>query len=219
MTPFRATVAAIVCLAASTMAAADAQVPSLDEAYLTWSDKQVESIGKAAYRRGRVGGRFDTRGLKTERAYNYKLAATWLTPDVIRATARMHQLRSRLTDEETRSLVAEAEGAGALVMIVELDPREGSGVIPSDWDVFLEPKGAPDRALRGVVDRKLRDVKALGGVLRRNYDYDRFWVTFPLQRGPNGTLQPSDVTVELVVRIHGQEGRVEFAVPPSLRVQ
>lgn len=220
MTAVRGAALALACLAGcATLAARGQASPPLDDAYLTWSARQVESIGEAAYRRGRVGGLFDTRLLKTERAHNYKLAATWLTPEVIRATARMHQLRSRLTDDETRALVAEAEGAAGTVVIVDIDPREGSGVIPSDWEAFLEPKGAPDRALRGTVNRKLRDVKALAGVLRRNYDYDRFWVAFALERGVNPTLHATDSTVDLIVRIRGREGRVEFAIPPSLRVR
>ena len=79
-----------------------------DDAHLTWSARQAEAIGTNAYKRGRVGGVFDMRMLKTERSCNYKLAATWLTPDVICATARLLQLRSRLSDEETRALVVEA---------------------------------------------------------------------------------------------------------------
>lgn len=209
-------VIALACLVALSTVQAEHQTP-LDEAYLTWSSQQVESIGEAGHRRGRVGGIFDTRLLKTERARNYKLAATWLTPEVIRATARMYQLQSRLTNEDTRKIVAEAEGAAGTVVIVDLDPREGSGVIPSDWEAFLEPKGSPDRALRGTVDRKLRDVRGLAGVLRRNYDYDRFWVTFPLERGANPTFRSTDSAVDLIVRIRGSEGRVEFPIPPSLR--
>jgi hypothetical protein len=79
------------------------------EPYLSWSASEAEAIGRASYKQGRVGGIFDMRGLKTERSYNYKLAATWLSPDVIRATARLLQLRSRLSDAETRGLVAEAD--------------------------------------------------------------------------------------------------------------
>lgn len=187
------------------------------ESYLTWTAAQVESIGTTAYRRGRVGGIFNTRLLKTERAYNYKLAATWLTPDVIRATARMLQLRSRLSDDETRALVKEAESMPGTVMLVEIDPREGSGVIPNDWEAFLQPKGADDRVLRGTISPQLREVKALAGVLRRNYDYDRFWVTFPLKKDGRAVFEPADATAELIVRIHGREGRVEWPIPASLR--
>jgi hypothetical protein len=156
--------------------------PGPDERYLTWTMAHVESVGKQAYRQGRVGGRFDTRWLKTERSCNYKLAGTWLTSDVIRATARMLQISSRLHDSDARALVAEAEQAGDTVFIVDIDPREGSGVIPEDWEAFLQPKGRPNAAVRGTVDPKRRQMRALAGVLRRNYDYDRFWLTFPLSQ-------------------------------------
>ncbi|HEX6163515.1 MAG TPA: hypothetical protein VFZ31_09125 [Vicinamibacterales bacterium] len=96
-----------------------------DEAWLQWSASRAQAVGKAAYVQGRVGGIFDTRLLKTERSYNYKLAATWMTPDVIRAAARTAQLSERLTDDQTRALVAEAEKAGDTVVMVEIDPREG----------------------------------------------------------------------------------------------
>ena len=75
--------------AALTMAAgatlAGAQRPA--DAYLSWPLKQAEEQGRQGYRRGRVGGIFDTRILSTNRSYNYKLAATWFTPEVLRASA------------------------------------------------------------------------------------------------------------------------------------
>ncbi len=82
------------------------------EPYLRWTASQAKAIGKRMYGRSRVGGFWGVRGLKTERAKNYKLAATWLTPEVIHATARLIQLRDGLTDDQTRALVAEAEAAG-----------------------------------------------------------------------------------------------------------
>jgi hypothetical protein len=185
------------------------------DAYLTWTASQAESVGRSSYKPGRVGGLFDTRILKTERSYNYKLAATWLTPDVIRATARLNQLRSRLPEEAARALVAEAEDVEGTVVIVEIDPREGSGVIPNDWESFLQPRGRPDEAVAGVVTPRLREVKALAGVMRRNYDYDRFWVVFPTK---DASYLRTDVQeVELVVRIHEKEGRVSWPMPSSLR--
>lgn len=187
-----------------------------DEAYLTWTAKQAEAIGTSAYRRGRVGGILDLRMLKTERSYNYKLAATWMTPDVVRATARLLQLRSRLPESETRALVAEAEAIPGTVVMVEIDPREGSGVIPNEWEAFLQPKGGPSRAVRGIVTPRLRDVKALAGVLRRNYDYDRFWIVFPLQSEAGPLFTASDRMAELVVRIYDKEGRVEWPLPGAL---
>lgn len=187
------------------------------EDYLRWTAQHAEAIGTAGYRRGRVGGLFDMRGLKTERSYNYKLAATWFTPEAIRATARMLQIRSRLSDAETRQLVAEADAVQGTVIIVEVDPREGSGVIPNDWEAFLQPKNDPARAVRGTLSPQLREVKAFAGVLRRNYDYDRFWVTFPVKKDSVSVLGDGDRIAELIVRIHEKEGRVEWPVPDSLR--
>lgn len=191
-----------------------------DDAWLSWTGSQAQAIGKAAYVQGRVGGIFDTRLLKTERSYNYKLAATWMTPDVIRAAARTLQLAQRLSDGEAKVLVADAEAAGGTVVMVEIDPREGSGVIPDDWSAFLGPagEGREGSGVRGANTPKLRDVKALSGVLRRNYDYDRFWVVFPLRRS-DGTLllAPGVTQAELVVRIADREGRVKWPVPPSFK--
>lgn len=192
-----------------------------DDAWLAWSGARAQAIGKAGYVQGRVGGIFDTRFLKTERSYNYKLAATWFTPDVIRASARTIQLADRLTDDEARRLVAEAEQNGKTAIMVEIDPREGSGVIPNDWAAFLQaevPDGATPRAVRGQDTPTLREVKALTGVLRRNYDYDRFWVVFPLTH-PDGKplFAAGDVSAELVVRIAGREGRVRWPIPPAMK--
>ena len=161
MTPARALSLGLACLGLPVALLAGEPAPTQAESYLTWTAAQVDSIGTNAYRRGRVGGIFNTRLLKTERAYNYKLAATWLTPEVVRATARMIQLRSRLSDDETRALVTEAEAADGTVMLVEIDPREGSGVIPTDWEAFLQPKGAEDRVLRGTLQRRF-DFLCLG---------------------------------------------------------
>lgn len=90
--------------------------------YTTWSAKEATAIGTAAYVQGRVGGLFDGRILKTERAYNYKLAATWMTPSVIRASARLIQLADRLSDQQTAALIAEAHAQNGTVVMVEIDP-------------------------------------------------------------------------------------------------
>jgi hypothetical protein len=186
------------------------------EAYLSWSAKQAETVGAQMYKKGRVGGGRNL--LNTERAYSYKLAATWLTPELIRATARWAQLSGRLSDDETRGLVKEAENVSQTVIMVEIDPNEGSGVIPNDWQAFLQPQGRPDAAVRGTVSPHLREVKGLAGVRARNYDYDRFWVTFPLTGHDGRSLfSSSDQNAELVVRIYAREGHVEWPIPPSIR--
>lgn len=186
------------------------------EAYLSWSAKQAETVGAQMYKKGRVGGGRNL--LNTERAYSYKLAATWLTPDVIRATARRAQLSGRLSDNETRDLVKEAETLSHTVIMVEIDPNEGSGVIPNDWQAFLQPQGRPDAAVRGTVSPHLREVKGLAGVRPRNYDYDRFWVSFPLTSSDGRPVfSPRDQNAELVVRIYAKEGHVEWPIPSSIR--
>lgn len=203
----------------STALAAGAALAAADE-FLSWSPERCEQVGRAMYARGRVGRWLDTRLLKTERSHNYKLAATWLTPDVIRATARLLQISGRLSDAETRELVEEAETAGDTVVLVEIDPREGSGVIPLDWSAFLEfvGPGAPtSAALRGTIRPELRHAKALTGVLRRNYDYDRFWVVFPLAEGDGSAIPASATEARLSVRIYDREGTVNWPIPSSVR--
>jgi hypothetical protein len=206
---------ALALVALGTLGSIQAQ----DSEWLKWPAKRAEAVGKAAYVRGRVGGLFDARLLKTERAYNYKLAATWLHADVIRATARTIQLAERLSDVETVGLVAQAEAAGGIVVMVEIDPREGSGVVPNDWLAVLQPVmpgGVTGEPVRGSNMPTLREARALAGVLRRNYDYDRFWVVFPLRHADGAPVVPRGaLNLELVVRIAGREGQVRWPLPPS----
>ena len=63
--------------------------------------------------------------------YNFKVRATWLTPQIIKARARLEQLSKSLTAAETQKLAADALNAGDIVIQIEIDPGEGSGVIPS----------------------------------------------------------------------------------------
>lgn len=92
------------------------------------------------------------------------------------------------------------------------DPREGSGVIPNDWLATLSSvsnRGAIGASVRGKLDQNLRNVRALAGTVMRNYDYDVFWLTFPL----NNTLVNAETAqLELVVRISNKEGHVRWSV-------
>lgn len=200
---------------------ADAAARQSREAYLSWTGQQATDIGKAGRVSGRVGGAFDLRVIHTEHSYNYKLRATLMTPEVIRAAARLEQLRNNLTDDQTRALVAEAEAAGPLVAMVELDAREGSGVIPLDWRASLQPKGAKTdgpSTVAGINRPALRQVKALNGVARRDYAYDVFWVVFPAANGQGEPLlTPSVNALELVVGIYNKAGRVSWPVSETLR--
>jgi hypothetical protein len=168
---------------------------------------------------GQVGGSFDFRVTGTDRSYNYKLRATWLTSDVIGATARLLQLNQHLSDEQTQALVAEAERAGDTVILVEIHPREGSGIIPNDWSAFLRPRGAADnQTVTGTNTPKLRDLRALAGAAPRDYAYDVFWVVFPLRTSNEIPLfRPEDREAELVVQIYNKAGRVHWPIPESIR--
>jgi hypothetical protein len=191
------------------------------EDYLSWTADQANNIGKSGRVNGRVGGALDLRVIHTEHSYNYKLRATLMTPEVVRATARLEQLRLRLTDDQTRELVREAERTNGLVALVEIDAREGSGVIPLDWRSTLRPKGAKEDSpsvIGGTSVPALRQVKALAGVSRRDYAYDIFWVVFPMTNKDGKLIweNPPD-SIELLVGIYNKEGRVTWPVTESLR--
>lgn len=198
--------------------------PAGEKAFLSWGEKQAVAIARATRESGRVGGFFDTRITGTNRSYNYKLRATWLTPDVIRASARLAQLELGLTDEETLALVSEAEALGDTVILVEIDPREGSGVIPREWVAVLRPRSDDDErsgeeapSARGRLRSDGRRMKALAGGYERDYAYDVFWLSFPLVDTAGEPLFPTAVDeAELVVRIAGKEGRVSWKIPSSL---
>lgn len=189
-------------LLVSTVAAQDAS-----SNYHAWTAKQARDIGKALRVNGRVGGAFDLRVLKTERSYNYKLAATWITPEVVQATARLRELTLRLPTAETDAMVATAFKRDDLTFLVEIDPREGSGVIPLDWVAVLEADG---NSVRGVSHPELRDDPAFAGVVERNYDYERFWIRFPKSVNGKPSIPANASTVDLVVRIAHKEGRVTW---------
>jgi hypothetical protein len=90
-----------------------------------------------------------------------------------------------------------------------------------DWIARLQPKGvSPGEpgAVRGTNTPRLRELRALAGVFRRDYAYDVFWIVFPLTTGA-GTAVFSETTreAELVVQIHDKQGRVTWPVPAYVR--
>lgn len=211
----------LLCLSifVSVAAAQDAE----SESYLSWTASHAESVGKNMRESSKIGHLIDFRGIHTDRSINYKFRATWLTPEVIRAAARLEQLKNRLTDLQTRELVAEAESAGDTVFMIEIDPRQGSGVIPLDWRAILQPKdlkvGAAGAVL-GVKSPKFQKIKALAGTDRRDYDWDIFWVAFPLVDKDKNPLFAADVTkLQMVVGIYESEGRLSWDVPASIRTK
>ena len=125
----------------------------------------------------------------------------------------------RLSDQQTRALVEEAEAAGVLVVLVEIDPDEGPGVVPIDWRAFLQAPGAgPDAAVRGQEKPRSQEVRALHKVVRRDYKYDRFWMVFPVETASGRPVfSDSDHEAELTVRIRGREASVRWPIPDSIR--
>ena len=189
--------------------------------YLTWTKQHATEIGRNWRVAGRVGWELVSWDPFYSRVCFYELRGTLMTPEAIRASARLEQLRRRLTDDETRTLVTEAEKIDGLVVYIELNPREGSGVIPLDWQATLRPKGSKDDlslAITGKSTPALREVKALTRVGPRDYAYDVFWVVFP-RRDKQGKLiwETPPEEIELVVGINDMRGRVSWRVNDSLR--
>ncbi len=191
------------------------------EEYLTWTKDQATKIGLKWRVAGRVGWRPVRFEITYSGVYFYELRATLMTPEAIRAAARIEQLHRRLTDDETRALVTEAEKTDGLVAFIELNPRSGSGVIPLNWYTTLRPKGVKDDSpleIGGTSTPALRHVKALTRVGPRDYAYDVFWVVFPM-RDKQGKLtwETAPDEIELVVGINDLRGRVSWHVNDSLR--
>jgi hypothetical protein len=188
--------------------------------YLTWTKQQATQIGRKWRVAGRVGWRAGFQ-LFYSGVYYYELRGTLMTPEAIRAAARLEQLGRHLTDDETSALVTEAEKVDGLVVFIELNPREGSGVIPLDWRTTLRPKGAKDNsplAIAGTSTPALRHVKVLTRVGPRDYGYDLFWVVFPMRDKQGKRIwETLPNEIELVVGLNDKQGRVSWRVNDSLR--
>ncbi len=187
------------------------------EDFLKWNAKHAKSVALAGRVTGQAGKSLDFRITATDRSYNFKLRATWLTQSTIRALARLDQLAKGLSDAETQKAVMSALAADEVVFQVEIDPREGSGIIPNDWVALLGPRreaAAPQRAVRGISNPKLRDYPALAVVAPRDYSYELFWLVFP-KTGEDGQplFASTDREAELAVRIHGKVGKLKFPIP------
>jgi len=180
--------------------------------FLRWNAAQCETVGRSTYAKGTIKGRRTI--LATERSHSYKLRATWFTPEVIRANARLVQLRDGLSDEETIELVRSAETIGGIVVMLEFDPNEGSGVVPRGWSALLRVN--QQGPIAGRQSPELRNVKVFQGTHKRNYDYDRFWVLFPL-KGTSEAVRIASPTIQVTVQIEGKEETISWTVPASLR--
>ena len=189
------------------------------EAFLNLTKNQAISIGAAMRPTDNVGSRMSFRGLKTDRAISYKMRATWLAPEVVRATARLVQLNERLSPQRARELVAEAEAVGDTVFLIELDPNEGSGVIPLDWTASLQPKDL----VQGNLERSMQrsgscKESARSRVFSSVTMHTMFWTVFRLRTDTGAPLFGEGTReAELVISIQGREGGVSWPIPDSIR--
>jgi len=146
-----------------------------------------------------------------------------MSPEAIRATARIEQINNQLSDKETNALVIAAEKIESLIVLIEIDPREGSGVVPNNWRASLKPKDAEQNsnsAVRGIDRNDLREVAALKGSVNRDYDYDIFTVEFPLKDEDGDSFWKTvPAEIELTVGIYSKEGRVSWKVSEALKTR
>jgi hypothetical protein len=183
--------------------------------------KQAKQIATSTQKIGKAGSSFDGRVFNTNKSYQYKIRVTWFTPDVIRATARYAQLQSNSPPDYAKSCVSEAEKAGDTIFLVEMKGREGSGVIPSDWEIFLSPK-MPDHekgiTVTGTKNQDLRNLKALNRIEGKDYSYDSFWIVFSLVDTDGHSILPASATeCELTIRIDNKEEIISWPIPESIR--
>jgi hypothetical protein len=185
-----------------------------EDSWTALSEKQVRQTIAAARVNGQVGSSWDFRVTSTDRSYNYKLRATHITPTVAGAAARMLMLAKGMPRvEAVKAIQTCAENPGHYVL-VEIDPREGSGVIPRDWLARFGARGAENRQVTGVVLPDDGVWRTLRMAFPRDYAYDVFLVQFPLvSEDGSSLLGPADNEVELIVRIHNKTGKVRWPAP------
>ncbi len=79
--------------------------------------------------------------------------------------------------------------------------------------------GSPG-AVSGIKSPQFKQIKALSGVSRRDYNYDVFWVVFPIVDENGNTMLADNIAqLELVVGIYSKEGRVSWQMPESVRTK
>jgi hypothetical protein len=203
--------AALSCMAAALAWAQSA--PDLN----SMNEKQASQWMLSMRGTGQVGGSLDFRVMSTDRSYNYKLRATWITPDVALGAARVLMLSKGFSHAQAQEVMEAANAPESWLLLVELDPREGSGVIPRDW---IARFGSRDMESRQAVGKEVTADgvwRSLLSAFPRDYSYDVFLMRFP-RNDPSGAslLQPGDREAELVVRIYNKGGRVRWKIPTGM---
>ena len=183
----------------------------------SWKDvteKDARRLLTAMRVNGQVGKTFDTRILSTDRSYNYKLRATWITADVAVAAARLLVATKGASAETAEGLVSEFTSPTWQYVLVEVDPREGSGVIPGDWTARFGPADVEGRDIGGEIVPDQAPWRTYVSAFPRNYDFDIFLVRFLTHKTDGApVLESADRNAQLTVRIHDKAGRVRWPVP------
>jgi len=184
--------------------------------YRSLSEKQARNLINSARVSGRVGGAFDLRITGTDRSFNYKLRATWITQDVVSALARVLVAAKGVPEEKALSTLRALDGDW-YYFLLELDPREGSGVIPNDWVARFGPQAQPSRAIIGEILPETETWNLIAGAFPRDYAYDVFLVRVAKKTGDHRTLETNDTKAELTVGIYNKVGHVHWLVPEDRR--
>jgi hypothetical protein len=199
----------MILLAAALWAHSQTPLPAVPEK----TARQMLSSMRAA---GTVGGA-DFRVTATDHSYNYKLRATWITPEVAGAAGRLLTIVRGLDEKPASAAAAVAAKPESWFVLVELDPREGSGVIPNEWVARFGPKGEPEHQIVGHPIAIEGDWKTLLGAFPRDYAYDIFVVEFPRKHSDgSAVLPPGTGEAELSVRIYNKQGRAHWQIPVRL---
>lgn len=180
------------------------------------TEKQAREAAASMRVRGQVGSSFDLRVTGTDRSYNYKLRATWITPSVARAAARLLMVTKGFSAQQSQEVTQAAKQAEGWLVLVELDPREGSGVIPKDWVARFGVKGNETRQVTGQPIAPEGVWRSMMAAFPRDYSYDMFLVKFPAKLDDGAPLlMANDTEAELVVRIYNKQGHVRWKIPPG----
>jgi hypothetical protein len=188
-----------------------------DALYKSVSEKQARNLINSARVNGRVGGAFDLRVTSTDRSFNYKLRATWITQDVASALARVLVAAKGVPEEKALSVLRALDDDDWYYFFVELDPREGSGVIPKDWVARFGSPAEPGRAVVGEILPETEIWNLIASAFPRDYAYDVFLVRVAKKTGDRRTLENTDSKAELTVGIYNKVGHVHWSVPEDRR--
>jgi hypothetical protein len=200
-----AAIVATVAILTAAPPAAGRLLAQADSNYLLWTPAQAEQIGLAMRKAAQAGP--------------YRVQATWLTPEVVRATARILQLREGLNVETTDDMVQQAEAAADTAVLIELSGPEAAQVTAGEIEASFTPAGAAGGGpIPGTQAPGLEEVRAYRGVAPLSKESRAFWLAFKLPREAYVPVIPgSGRAVTLTLRVKGAAASVSWPIPDSLR--